>query len=217
MKVVLTGASRGIGKEIRDRLIENGHTVLTIGRDVLCDYECDLSDASQVTSAAEKLSSDHPDISILINNAGQVSAGEINDRCPSQIAYLMQVNLTAPMQLVAGLWNVLSSQPLPKIINISSISALLGKSAYACADYVASKYGLRGFLSHYRETEEGSIVPMYNIYPGPTDTDMCDHIDDKKTLLHPDEVADAVAGILGAMYTSSEISITRTHGVKQVW
>lgn len=112
-KILLTGGTSGIGRCLVDRLTDAGHQVVVLGRSEaalaalqtkrpsVAVYRCDLSRQQDIEDAAQAVWSDHPDISVLINNAGVQFTPQLhqaNFRYDS-ISYETAVNFLAPVWL----------------------------------------------------------------------------------------------------------------------
>ena len=103
MNILVTGASRGIGKAIADSLIKAGHNVFVSARneELLKSYEnycvCDL--ANEVEKIGKFIEAH--DIDILVNNAGEYIYSPIEEMTLSQIEHITKVNFEAPLYLIS--------------------------------------------------------------------------------------------------------------------
>lgn len=131
---LITGAARGIGAAIRDRLGKEGFTLLTPERGEL-DL---LSDASIDAFIA---SIERP-VDILVNNAGINYLASIEDISPERLQAMFQVNLTAPIRLIQGLIPRMKANRFGRIVNISSIFGVVSRERRLL--YSATKSGLIG-------------------------------------------------------------------------
>lgn len=209
---VVTGASRGIGHAIAQRLTESGVRTCLVarGREALQDatralgshalaVPCDVADASALARAVDRvreLLGGAPDI--VVNNAGSFSLHPIEDTTPELFAATMQVNVLAPFQLVRAFIGDLRSRGLGDIVTIGSVAdrtAFPDNGAYA-----ASKHAQRAFHEVLRQELHGSGVRATLVSPAPTDTSIWDPFDPdnregfppRALMLRPADVADAV-------------------------
>ncbi len=170
-KVLLTGATGGIGHAIARRLHADGaHLVLT-GRqtDVLAALgdelgaevvACDLADRGAVTDLVARST----DTDILVNNAALPASGDLLELSVEQIDRMLEVNLRAPIVLARGLGDAMAARHRGHIVFISSLS---GKSSSPRTSmYSAGKFGLRGFGQGLRYDLEDHGVGVSVVFPG---------------------------------------------------
>ena len=166
-KVLITGASSGLGWQLAKEFAKNGHAVLLQGRNLqrLQELKNELGDAAEISSCElanqnelKKLAEFalRKDVKILVNNAGLNCPGkELWDLSLEQINEMIDVNLKAPMILT----KLMLSQ-LTNIININSIVGLEVKKMRSI--YSAAKWGLRGFSQSLKMELEGiEILDFY--------------------------------------------------------
>ena len=169
-RLVVTGATRGIGAALARQLVGAGATVLAVARDAdrlqamaaelgpcLIPMPCDLAEEA----ARVALIADLGAVDGLINNAalqiesdyaqaGHDPAGDIRREAA--------VNFTAPLHLSAALLPVLAARPEALIVNVTSALALAPKTAAPV--YCATKAGLRNFTTGLRYQAERSCPQM---------------------------------------------------------
>ena len=144
MNILITGASRGIGKAITESLIKAGHKVFVSARneELLKFYEnycvCDL--ANEVEKLGEFIEAHN--IEILVNNAGEYIYSPIEKMTISQIEHITKVNFEAPLYLISKAVPYMKSKKWGRIINIGSISGVMGEAGASL--YSATKSGLFG-------------------------------------------------------------------------
>lgn len=178
--VVLTGASRGLGRHLahalagaeanlilvarsetelatlRDELRAAGHRAELIVADV-ASAEC----PGLVLREAERLLGP---VDILVNNAGIEDTREFHELGPDDIARVVQVNLLGAMLLTRALLPGMLSRGAGHVLNVSSLAGL---ASSACNEvYGATKAGLVGFTSCLRATYRGTGVSASVICPG---------------------------------------------------
>ena len=134
LTALVTGASRGIGAAIAEKMVREGLTVIAPTR-----ADLDLRSGSSIESFLGALT--RP-IDILVNNAGVNILSSISEASDSAIQETLQVNLVAPMQLIKGVANQMMARRFGRIVNISSIWSIVSKKRRLT--YSASKAGLNG-------------------------------------------------------------------------
>jgi 3-oxoacyl-[acyl-carrier protein] reductase len=131
---LITGASRGIGASITERLGRDGISLLTPNRS-----ELDLLSNDSIESYLTSL--DQP-VDILVNNAGINYLASIDEITPDKLEVMLQVNLTAPIRLTQGVVSRMKSNMYGRIINISSVFGIVSRERRLM--YSATKTGLIG-------------------------------------------------------------------------
>ncbi len=170
-KVLLTGATGGLGHAIAHRLAAAGAHVVLSGRrgDVLVALAgeiggevapADLSDLDAVRALAAA----HADADILVANAGLPASGRLETYSDDQIARALTVNLHAPILLAHALTPQMVARGTGHVVFMSSLA---GKTATAGSSlYNATKFGLRGFAGALRAELHGTGVGVSSIFPG---------------------------------------------------
>jgi short-subunit dehydrogenase len=167
-KVLITGASSGLGWYLAQEFARKGHHVLLHGRNfkkleelknkigfIAEFYVCDLRDQKEVIKLAEFAV--EKNVKILINNAGVNCPGkELKDLDLQKINDMIDVNLKAPIILTKFMLSVLTD-----VINVNSMAGLEVKKFRSL--YSASKCGLRGFSQSVKLELEG--VNILDFYP----------------------------------------------------
>ena len=170
-KVLLTGATGGLGHAIARKLHAQGARLVLTGRrlDVLTPLAnelgaealvADLSVAAQV----EQLAAHAHDADVLVANAALPASGHLLDLSQAQIDTMIAVDLRAPIALTRALAPGMAARGHGHIVLMSSLS---GKAAApASSIYSAAKFGLRGFAHGAREDLRRSGVGISVILPG---------------------------------------------------
>jgi uncharacterized protein len=172
-RVLLTGASGGIGNALARALHGRGATVVVTGRraDALEALEAELGDRVEplVCDLAERGEADAlpgraGDVDALVANAALPASGPFFEFTPEDIDRALEVNLRAPAQIARALG--------PRMVergygNLTFISSLSGKAASPGSGlYSATKFGLRGLAGGLREDLHGSGVGVTCVFPG---------------------------------------------------
>lgn len=160
--VLITGGSSGIGLQLSKMLIQKGNTVIICGKSnkkimdakktepKLITYQCDLSDSAECIDFTNRIKENHPKINILINNAAIVNKIDfLKDEKALELAENeYQTNLLAPIRLIKLLYNTISANESPAIINITTGLIYAPRAIYPF--YNSSKSALHSFTQTLR-------------------------------------------------------------------
>lgn len=183
-RVLITGASRGLGRSIAQVVAERGADVALVARDgaaleILAKeldgkpYPTDLSDPAAVETLIDRVEADGP-VDVLINNAGLDHVGLLPDSSAQSVREVLQVNLAAPMELSRSVMPRLVSRGRGHIVNVSSMGALSITPGLTL--YGTSKAGLSQFTHGLRQELRGTPVGTTLVQLGSVKTDMIDNI-----------------------------------------
>jgi short-subunit dehydrogenase len=170
-RVLVTGATGGIGQAIARTLASRGAQLILTGRraDVLEPLAdevggraavCDLSQREDV----ERLVHDVGEIDVLIANAGLPASGLLVELTQAQIDRMLEVNLRAPVALARALAPSMVERRRGHMVFVSSLSGKVASPASSI--YAATKFGLRGFALGLREDLRVHGVGVSVILPG---------------------------------------------------
>lgn len=175
MNILVTGASRGIGKTIAKSLQSYGNVYVTarneeklkeFGNEMY--FVCDLSKEEDLLKLGDFIQ--EKKIDILVNNAGEYTYCGIEDTEISKLNEILSINLKAPIYLMHSAIPHMKKNKFGRIINIGSISGVMGE-AYASM-YSATKAGLIG-LSKATGLELAEFgITVNTINPGWVDTEL---------------------------------------------
>lgn len=178
--IIVTGAGRGLGKAITERLTEKGEQVLGLARtkDALQidGIECDVSDYSSVKNAAREVKRMKQPVKAFINVAGVASMNMAVTTDESTVQKLIQTNLVGTIYCCQLFAPIMLRQKYGSFINFSTIAvalALKGESVYA-----ASKAGVEAFSRTFAREMADFNVRVNCIAPGPIRTDLLRGITD---------------------------------------
>lgn len=171
MKILITGATKGIGKTIAENLCGE---IYAVGRnlEVLKTYnnyfQCDLSKFEELQSLGDYI--EQQEIDILINNAGGYVWSNIEDMTLESIQNIITTNLTASLYLISRAAKNMKQKKFGRIINIGSISGVMGESG--ASSYSASKSGLIGMTKALGLELAEYNITVNTINPGWVETEL---------------------------------------------
>jgi short-subunit dehydrogenase len=178
-RILLTGASGGLGQELACQLTDCGAALLLAGRDSgrlnalatslgpgAASICADLERASGVAALAG--AAREFGVNVLINNAGVSAFGLLENQEWAAIERVLATNLEAPIHLTHALLPWLKAQPQAAIVNIGSTFGSLPFPGFVA--YSAAKAGLRGFSQALRRELADSLVAVIHIAPRAIDT-----------------------------------------------
>lgn len=193
-KAVVTGGSRGIGRTIAIRLAQAGAdiAILYVGDEAeakesveliekegvkVLSYYCNVADLAETEENIKKVISEFGRIDILVNNAGITRDNLILKMTEADFDAVINVNLKGAFNTTKSVYSHMAKNRSGKIINIASVSGLLGTAGQA--NYASSKAGLIG-LTKVTARELGARGVTCNaIAPGYIQTDMTASLKDE--------------------------------------
>lgn len=216
---LVTGAGRGIGKAIALELAAKGAFVIVnyngskeaaeqtvaeikaAGGDAIA-YQCSVSDYEACGAMITALIKEYAHIDILVNNAGITRDGLLMKMSEEDFDAVINTNLKGCFNTIRHMSRYFLKQRVGKIINISSVSGILGNAGQA--NYSASKAGVIGLTKAVARELASRGINVNAVAPGFVETDMTDALSDsvKENLKsqiplgkigHPQDIAKAVA------------------------
>ena len=197
--IIVTGATRGIGKEIALTLAQNGaniainyrnyneeveeliNSIKEFGVDAIA-VKCDVSKSDEVDNFISEVKNHFSSIDVLVNNAGITKDGLLLRMKDEDFNSVLDVNLKGTFNTTKSISPIMIKQKHGKIINISSVVGIVGNAGQC--NYAASKAGVIGFSKSVARELASRNINVNVVAPGYIDTDM------KKSL--PDKVKDEI-------------------------
>lgn len=193
---VVTGGARGIGAAVVRALVAGGARVMvgdllddegkrlaeSLG-DAVSYRHLDVTDKADWEVLLEEAEAMFGPLAILVNNAGILEFGGIDEQSPASFRHVLDVNLYGPwlgMHVAAPL---LRRAGGGVIVNISSTAGLVGYSSIG--GYVASKWGLRGLTKAVALDLSAAGVRVCSVHPGPIRTPMTAGFGDETVATQP--------------------------------
>ena len=200
---VITGASRGIGREIALQMAQNGADIAIIYNreksmaEELCSeaesfgvtakhYSCDSSDFEASKAVCADIIADFKKVDIIVNNAGITKDNLILRMSEDDFDRVISVNLKGAFNFIKHLSRHILKSPSGRIINISSVSGLTGNAGQA--NYSSAKAGLIGLTKTIAKEFAARNVTCNAIAPGFIETDMTKDL--------PQEIKDAIETVV---------------------
>lgn len=208
-RILITGASRGIGAATALRLAREGRELLLAARDVRAlervaeqaselgssvqTYALELTDEEACNRWASSLP---PTLNAVVHNAGVATLGRIADLSDADWSRQWAVNVAAPVRITRALLPRLRTSR-GTVVFVNSTAGLTARASWG--GYAASKFALKAVADALRDEEKG-VIRVSSVYPSRTDTDMQVSVRAQEggpyqadAYLTPQVVADAIA------------------------
>ena len=174
---LVTGASRGIGRAVAQRLVADGHRVALVARTAPDPIEtgtlsiaADVTDPGDVERMFAVVENRWCPVEVLVSNAGSGTAAALVDTTDEQWRDAIDLNLTAPFRCVRRALPAMLDSGWGRIVVIASVVAKRGESQVSA--YTASKHGVLGLVRAASAEVAGRGVTVNAVCPGYVDTPM---------------------------------------------
>lgn len=192
--VLVTGASRGIGKSIAESFAKEGAFVFVnfasneskalevvasckeLGGDAM-EIKFNVADSSEVEEAFEKMRKLRPTLEILVNNAGITSDGLALRLKDEDWKKTLDINLSGSFYCTRAAMKGMMKARFGRVINVSSVVGEMGNAGQAA--YVASKAGLIGLTKSLAKELASRNITVNAVTPGFIETEMTEVLDEK--------------------------------------
>ena len=210
--ILVTGANRGIGLNIIQRLNNDGYTVIGTSRtddgaNIISQeinsnggkgLKMDVTNQESINSAIKNIQDEHGALYGLVNNAGITNDNLLMRMTEEQWLSVIETNLTSIYRVTKSIVKDMMKAREGRIVNIGSIVGMMGNAGQS--NYSASKSGLLGFTKSLARELSSRNINVNSISPGFIDTDMTKALSD-------DQIDNLSKNIpLGRIAESSEVS-----------
>ena len=179
---VVTGAASGIGEALAEQLAARGSGLVLLDRDAdrldavatrigaahpslaVDTAVVDLADDEATTRIASDLATAHPEVTLLVNNAGVALGGRFDQVTPDEFDWVMAVNFRSVVRLTAAFLPVLKTHRGAHVVNVSSVFGIVAPPGQAA--YAASKFAVRGFSEALRHELAENGIGVTVVHPG---------------------------------------------------
>ncbi len=206
MNIVITGASKGIGKAVATAFAADNHDLFLCARNEVALYNtvaelqvkfpdsninaiaADVANKEDNKKLAEWILQKAGTTDVLINNAGQFLPGSVYNEPEGLLEQMMAVNVYSAYQLTRQLLPAMMTAKQGHIFNLCSIASL---QAYANGgSYSISKFALMGFSKNLREELKPYNIKVTAVYPGAVMTDSWGDFDNsRQRIMEADDIA----------------------------
>ena len=182
-RVLVTGASRGIGEDLARGFVAAGASVALVARSreplekLAADlgglaYPCDLTDPDEVKGLLERIETDGRPVDVVVNNAGFEQVGTFTAMSADALAAQNYLNFGVPMELCRQAIPGMLARGRGHLVNMSSLAGLV--TAPGMTAYCAAKAGLSHFTAALRAELRGQPIGTTLVELGLVATDMVD-------------------------------------------
>lgn len=202
--ILITGGNAGIGFAIAKLMIEQGNSVIIVGRDEtrlaqaksrlpsVTTFQADINDDAAVKALHAEMIARFPNLNVLINNAGKAFAYQLTDKDHDAFGHAAEEMLTNYLSIIRLnelFLPSLGNRPEAAIVNVSSVVAVV--PSVAIPTYSASKAALHAYTSTLRLNLSASKIKVFELFPPLVNTEFSKEIGGEKGI-DPAEVAQAL-------------------------
>lgn len=219
MNVVITGATRGIGRAIAEKFAAEGFDVAVCARnkaDLTAMEEelrainpavrvytgrADVSRKQDIKEFVSGVVKAFGSVDVLINNAGVYLPGKITEEADGTLEKLIDTNLYSAYHMTRATLPYMQKSPKPHIFNICSIASFM---AYpGGGSYTISKFAMLGFSKVLREELKPAGIRVTAVMPGATWSDSWAGVDlPRERIMEATDIADSIFGIYSLGHTA---------------
>ncbi|WP_160000614.1 SDR family oxidoreductase [Roseomonas sp. 18066] len=218
--ILITGGGSGIGRALAQRWHDRGNRVIVAGRRLAALEETiagranmaaltvDIDDASAIRAFAAEAIRRHPEINVLVNNAGIMRREDAT--APRDLAdaeATVVTNLLGPIRMIDAFIGHLSGKPAAAVVNVTSGLAFVPLPS--TPTYSATKAALHSYSAALRQQLQGGPVEVIEIVPPAVQTELTPGQSSRDGYLPLEAFADEVMQLLAVTPTPEEILVER--------
>jgi len=211
MNFIITGASRGLGKEFAKFAAKFGGIVGIIATNQeklkevaselegcsVISYACDFTEPESVDALVEELKSDFETIDVIVNNVGSFEMGELETTSLEQVSKMIDINFKAAFSITQPFLSNFKAQKSGFIFNIGSIITESPRKDISA--YTISKFALQGYTKVLCDDLKDFGVKVTEIIPGSINTSSWDGIEaPKETFVQPSDIVSAAEMVMNS-------------------
>jgi short-subunit dehydrogenase len=201
-RILITGASQGIGRALADAAARRGARVLAVARSpellreladkvrsqggTIQTVQGDVTKPDDRSRMVEAAYQHYSGLDILVNNAGIGATGHFAEVSPERLRKIMEVNFFGLTEMTRAFLPVLRQGYYPAIVNISSIAGKRGIPARS--EYSASKFAVQGFSEALRAELAKDGIDVLVVCPGLTQTNFSQNMLEQKARMPMDHM-----------------------------
>jgi len=217
--ILITGGTSGIGLALAQAMAAQGNRVIVAGRRQglldeitvanpgITGFALDVTDEAEIAAFAARVVAEHPDLNVLINNAGIMLAEDLTAPDLAKAEAMVVTNLLGPIRLTAALMQHPRGQGRATVINVTSGLAFVPLAR--TPTYSATKAGLHSWTQSLRHQMRGSSVEVLELAPPAVQTDLMPGQATSPHAMPLAEFIDEVMGLLAQTPTPPEICVER--------
>lgn len=210
--VVITGASKGLGRELAIQLARENVKLALIARsekelkelktENTDYYLCDVTDERQVLDTFKRIHDKYDHIDILVNNAGIWHEGKLEDHTSEVTQKLFDVIVLGTISCTKAVLPYMKAQKSGQILNVISVGGLETPGSYGpYSVYTAAKFAVTGFTKSMVEELKESGIKVMGFYPGGMNTELfrsagLDYSDNEDWMMDKKDIAEIIMFIL---------------------
>lgn len=216
--ILITGGTSGFGYEFAARLLDLGNTVIITGRDQakldqtkmklpkIHTFQSDVSDPGQIEKLYTQVTSQFPELNMLINNAGEMRKISLHDMSIDllNITRELEINLMGPIRMVQQFLPYFKKKKSAAILNVTSGISMVPLPISPI--YGASKSGLRSYTQSLRVQLKNTSIKVFELTAPGANTPLNDKFTstegyNEKMMMEPDKlIAVAIKGLQNDTY-----------------
>lgn len=216
--IVITGASKGLGKELALQLAKEKAKLVLVARDEKdlsdvkklvekvgseCEYfVCDVADDKEVFSTIEEIIKRFKRIDILVNNAGIWFEGKLEEHTPEKIRELFDVIVLGTIYFSMAILPYMRRQKNGIVFNVVSLGGIEPPGEYGpYTPYTAAKYAVTGFSKALEDELRGTGIKVLGFYPAGMNTELFrsagfNYSDNEDWMMDKKDIAEIILFIL---------------------